>query len=362
METAVIAIVCIALIVVAGMTMSQGFLTSVDAGGVRFSESAYRDGEIMRTELTMLAASQPAAGYLDISLRNSGQVKQAEFDDWDMIVQYDDGSNNYVKWLPYNNGAPADDQWTIKGIYLNAANATPEVFEPGIFDAGEEMIIRTKLAPAPATWTTKSITVATASGVPVTADLAYLFAHSETTTISGTNYYRFKEGTTSDGSSILETTGDIHRRETGRWLLHNQTSASRLARHIYPLNGIDELLATTWKVYYRGQGVGSWYTAPSLSIDVIIRKSDGTIRQTIATNVAGAVIASPYNWQTLEADYAFPGYDVISDSDYLEIDYYGISSGSGPSSSSAEVQLRVDDSSLADTNQTRVENILYRHN
>lgn len=361
METVVIAIVCIALIVVGGMTMSQGFLTSVDAGAVRFSQAAYRDGELMRTQITLLGAGQPAPGYIDMALRNSGGVKQAGFSSWDVIVQYyDDASQYYVKWFPYSSETPGDNEWTVNGIYLDAASATPEVFEPGILNPGEDMVIRTKLAPAYKKWATKSLSVATASGVSASACVSYLFAHSETTTVAGADYYQLKAGITSDGSAITEITNNIARGTTGRWLLHSQSSPSKLGKHIYPLSGIRELLPTTWKVYYRGQATGNWFTAPSLSVDVIVRKSDGSIRQTLAADVAGASLASPYGWQTVPANYSFPGYAVVSDTDYLEIDYYGVSSGSGPSSSNAEIQLRVDDSSLADTNQTRVEGILYQ--
>jgi len=361
METVVIAIVCITLLVVGGMTMSQGFIASMDNGAMRFSEAGDRDGDIMRTGISLLTAGQLPSGDFEITVSNSGQVKQANFINWDVIVQYYDASDNYyVKWLPYTSSTPGNDQWTVDGIYEDADSQTAEVFEPNILNPGEEMVIQVKLDPPQGQWTTKYMTVATANGVPASAYLLYLFSHSEMTTISGTDYFLLKSGTPSDGSAITEKTERIKRGATGRWILYNATDSSQLGKHIYPLTGIGEVLATAWTVYYRGQATGKWNSDPGLSIDVIIRKSDGNIRETIATDVAWALLADPSDWQTISATYSFPGYHVVDDTDYLEIDYYGKSFGSGPQSSDANIQLRVDDSSLADTDQTRVEGIMYR--
>ena len=51
MATAVVSIICLALIVLGGMTMSQGILTSVDTAALSVEEISVRDGEIMRTEV-----------------------------------------------------------------------------------------------------------------------------------------------------------------------------------------------------------------------------------------------------------------------------------------------------------------------
>jgi hypothetical protein len=52
METAIVSLICIALVVFGGMTMSQGFMTSVDASATRLEEIGQRNETIMRTELS----------------------------------------------------------------------------------------------------------------------------------------------------------------------------------------------------------------------------------------------------------------------------------------------------------------------
>ena len=142
--------------------------------------------------------------------------------------------------------------------------------------------------------------------------------------------------------------------------MYDESDASRLARHVFPLAGITEISQSTWTVYYRArtwgdpgfpQAVGD----AELSVDIIIRKADGTIRSTIATRVAQAYITMLETWETISGNYDFTQYTVEDETDYLEIVYYGMSLGAGPATGPAYIQLQVDDSGLATTDQTRVE-------
>ena len=168
METAIVSVICIALIVLGGMTMSEGFLTTIDMTSLGLEEMGDRDGDILRTELSPLDGSwQVLTNTLEVSLGNSGQVKLASFANWDVIVQfYDADSNHHVQWLPYTDGELGDNQWRKKGIYIDAANETPEAFDTGILDPGEEMVIEVKLDPLVGQDTTNLVVVSTPNGVP----------------------------------------------------------------------------------------------------------------------------------------------------------------------------------------------------
>ena len=54
------------------------------------------------------------------------------------------------------------------------------------------------------------------------------------------------------------------------------------------------------------------------------------------------------------AIFAFPGYTVIDENDYLEIDYY-VESILGPDNDTGYLQLLIDDDTLGEANQTRIE-------
>jgi hypothetical protein len=167
-----------------------------------------------------------------------------------------------------------------------------------------------------------------------------LYAHQETTTIGGATYRLQKlESADSGGVTLAADIGS-----PGRKLLD---------KFAYPLTGVSHIPASTWTFYYRvnrDTGAGDVYC----DVDILIRQANGSIRQTIATDVAqSAEITS--EWTTLSATYSWSGYTVVDQTDYLEIDYYmdvWISSPGG-----GYAYLRIDDNTLPIADQTRITNI-----
>jgi hypothetical protein len=363
MATAVVSIICIALIVLGGMTMSQGILTSADTTALSVEEISTREGEIMRTEVDAIRAAHLSwADRLRVTVDNSGQTKLASFSKWDFIVNYyDDGGTYYTKWLPYTEETLGDNEWEKARVCLNGQ---PEFFEPGIINPEEELVILAKLSPLPGDNTTGEITITTPNGIYDSisfSSLGYtlLTPHSENTTIAGTDYYQLAEATPADGAAMTETTDVFTANETSRKLMHNENDSSRLAKHVFPLTGISDIPSANWTVYYRCR---TWEFQEikdndvNFNIDMLIRKADGTVRKTIATNVANAYLTQDEvdMWVTKSAIYNFPGYTVIDDSDYLEIIYYGETDVHGPDNP-GYMQIRIDDNTLAEDDQTRIE-------
>ena len=163
METILVSLVCIALIVFGGMTMSQGFMTSVDTSTSGLDELGQRNETIIRTLINPVSASQPAANTFEIILKNDGQIKLADFAKWDVIVHYFDETGNYtIKWLPYTENALGDDEWQVTWLRLNGV---AEVFETGVFNPGEQMMITGQLNPPVGLGTTNMVVISTPSGI-----------------------------------------------------------------------------------------------------------------------------------------------------------------------------------------------------
>jgi len=166
METAIVSIICIALVVFGGMAMSNGFITSVDASTAGLLEAGDRNDNIMRTELSPVSTDvELAAGPdpLEIILENTGQTKLADYDKWDIIIQYfDDGGAYHVQWLPYVPSTNATYEWDIGWIKMNSQ---PEVFDPGVLNPGEQLLIKTILDPSVGENTTSMVVISTPSGV-----------------------------------------------------------------------------------------------------------------------------------------------------------------------------------------------------
>lgn len=360
MTTAVVCIICIALIVVGCMTISQGILTSADTAAMSAQQLSVRQGDLMRTRLTGVSATLSSSSTLQAVIENSGQTRLASFDKWDCIVQYYDGGDNYyVKWLPYQTGALDSNQWQTTGISFNGH---PEAFEPGILNPQEQLGITAILSPA-AGYRAIDITLATPNGVTPTLVCGppVLTAHTETVSPGGSNYYMLKGWSPADGAAVTETTDRISGNATGRWLLHNSADASVSATHLFPLSGVNQITAANWTVSYRGRADG-WASGSLanafLSIDIIVRQADGSVRAAVATDVAQAGFTSSDNWTDISAAYSFPGYAVVDQTDYLEIDYYGNSESEGPDGASY-LRLMVDDGSLPVSSQTRIQGITW---
>jgi hypothetical protein len=94
-------------------------------------------------------------------------------------------------------------------------------------------------------------------------------------------------------------------------------------------------------------------TTAHLTADVLIRNADGTVNATIATGAAPSQDLTSAQ-QTLWGTYAFPGRTITSQNAYLEIDYYAEVSNN----CSLKAYLRLDDNTLSNSSQTRLENLI----
>jgi hypothetical protein len=129
--------------------------------------------------------------------------------------------------------------------------------------------------------------------------------------------------------------------------------------HLQGLAGLDD--GNQWEQYTQDASLDvsiAAYTrlTPAdihADIDVVIRKADGTVRGTIAENVADTRSIPETTWQTATAVYYFPGYTVVDDTDYLEIDLFA-NATSNTTSTTMALSFSIDDSSLAIADQSRI--------
>jgi len=361
MATVVVSIMCIALVIMGGMMLSQGILTSADSTAGSVLTISSREAEISRTAVSEVTVeSVTFDDALRVRVRNTGLDKLSSYERWDVIVRYNDaGGEAHAVWLPYTEGVPALNEWTVADIWHGGPN---EFFDPGILNPQEELMIYAPLDPAPGPSSAAVVTVIAPNGVDdslsFTVPAAGMFVpHAETFDIGGTDYYYLLGGVTADSATNTLTTGTFARRDIGRWLLHDSSDTTLYARHGFTLNGIGSLPASTWTVTYRGIANGTWNgngNYAELNMDVVIRQADGALRQTIGTGVANVILTDYGAWETLSATYSFPGYTVVDGSDLLEIDFYGESTGQGPSSTSASINLDIDDAALTAPDLTRI--------
>jgi hypothetical protein len=129
--------------------------------------------ESLRTSITAVSAEK-SVDSIEVLIRNSGSERIAQFDSWDVLVEYYDNNDTYyILEAEYVEGiSPGDNQWAVAGIYTDDSLDTAEAFEPGIFNPGEVMLLEISPAPSPENSTTCLITVSTSGGV--TASIQFM--------------------------------------------------------------------------------------------------------------------------------------------------------------------------------------------
>lgn len=167
METVLASIIVIFLILFAVLTLSQALVSAQDVLGESWQEMEARLAAQTRTRLTVVDAYSGEMGtVLTFVLRNDGAVRLSDFERWDVFAQYYDGSDTYhVGWLPYSTSVPTANEWTVAGIYLDEGEAVDEVFEPGICNPGEALVLQLRVSPAVAPGAAIQTTLATPNGI-----------------------------------------------------------------------------------------------------------------------------------------------------------------------------------------------------
>jgi len=172
MDTVLAAAIVLFLIVFAVLTLSYAFFSMQEMVTVSWQAMEARNNELNRTMLEPVSAEIVNNGtQVRMVVRNSGQARLSDFDDWDTILQYQDNnapSNYHIAWMPY---APAvtDDAWTVAGLYMSERKGTPEIYEPQVLNPGEELAVEIDLTQAIGAGTTIQAVLVTPNGVSVSA-------------------------------------------------------------------------------------------------------------------------------------------------------------------------------------------------
>lgn len=169
MESVVAAFIMIFLSMFSVLTLASSVISSHDNFQAEMRAMGARLTVQSRTRLNQTNARTVNGGtVVQVTYLNDGSEKITDFDEWDLIVQYydtDTPSNYYVSWLPYVDSSPAVSEWTIKGIYADAKREMVEIYDPGILNPGEEMVIDAYLPHTVAPASQVQVTLAVNNGM-----------------------------------------------------------------------------------------------------------------------------------------------------------------------------------------------------
>jgi archaellum component FlaF (FlaF/FlaG flagellin family) len=163
METAITALIIIAVLMLSIFALAERSLNAQATIAESTRQLQERAGERARTNLMPIGAKTTDSGnHVEVTLRNTGGTKLADFNQWDVILQYTDVANGYhVEWY-------SSDKWTEQ-IYLTTLPLAAEVFEPGILNPGEEMVMTINVSPGVRAGTANLATLVTPNGIRASA-------------------------------------------------------------------------------------------------------------------------------------------------------------------------------------------------
>lgn len=170
MSNAIVTLFVVALMLAAVLSWSQASVSSMDSAAESWKQMVETAREVSRTDIEVIDA-QWQTPFVEVLVRNCGEVHLAQFSKWDVVVNHYDGDDGYhISWLSYTEDSdPGNDQWTVVTIYSDESLGQEEVFEPGILNSGEVMLMKLRLTPEPGQGTTNRVTISTPNGVVASA-------------------------------------------------------------------------------------------------------------------------------------------------------------------------------------------------
>ncbi len=163
MENAIISLICSILILVGTATVTMSAISSVDKVSESWKHLDQIAQNIRKTEIAGISSQVSDNGTrVEMTIRNEGAVSIDDFEQWDVILQYEDGK---AIWLPHRTSAPG---WTVADLLYGGS---AEVFEPGILNPGEDIKLLLEINPPVSENTTNRAIISTANGV--TAEIMF---------------------------------------------------------------------------------------------------------------------------------------------------------------------------------------------
>ena len=177
MENVLTALFAVFIILFAVLLLVSGFVLSIDTLQQTWQAMQSRVGEQVHTNMVAVHGHVITDNELvTVVYRNQGTTRLADFENWDVIVRYIDSDNqHHIRWLPYEDGLAAINQWTVAGIYIDTEQNQVELYDIGVLNPGEE--IRLQLNVEPEVGFGQPVWVVTVAGNGSSAELFFVRNH-----------------------------------------------------------------------------------------------------------------------------------------------------------------------------------------
>lgn len=163
MESLLISLVSVALIIITMVTMTMNVFSAAVTVTDSWSKMEQSVEEIRRTSIIVTPLDNYIGGNIILLVGNNGQTDLGDFSKWDIMAEYQTGK---VQYLDYTADAiPAENQWSLQGIYMTSNISVREVFDYNILNPWETAVLTINLSPEIEAGTYGRVTVSTVNGV-----------------------------------------------------------------------------------------------------------------------------------------------------------------------------------------------------
>ena len=158
MDSILPALFAVTILVLASLMIGRSGFSSFQVLGDSWQDAEERAVERVRSDITITSITVTGP-RVDVIVRNDGATSVVDFSRMDVVVQYQSGGSNLIKWIPYTTGSPQpNNTWTVLAI-------SSDVIDPGVLNTGESMTIRVRLSPAVGSGTSNWVQVTTELGI-----------------------------------------------------------------------------------------------------------------------------------------------------------------------------------------------------
>lgn len=147
-----------------------GNITGISTSSADALRASWRQSErIVDSNVVLTRVDTTVTALIaDVSvvIENRGRLKYTEVDfpEWEFIVRYQDTLGvERIEYVEYGETI-APGVWTVDDIYADESTSTAEVYEPGIFNPSEEMVITARLVRILGVGTINQVTIAPPEG------------------------------------------------------------------------------------------------------------------------------------------------------------------------------------------------------
>lgn len=170
MEQIVVAVILIFLLIFGVLTLSGAFIEAQSTLEMSWEEMNSRASALASTGISPVELRILNEGSeIEVTIRNSGGTKLADYDRWDVFTEYyADGEVYRTGRLAYQSADPSSNEWTDGALYIDKENDIVESYDPDIFNPGEALTLHLSVAPAVGVGQAARVTIATENGVTTT--------------------------------------------------------------------------------------------------------------------------------------------------------------------------------------------------